>query len=73
MLARRGISWESEEHLAFVDKVFERINHAAIEASTELSREKGCYEYSSRAATGRRELILKSAGYDTPEWKELGR
>ena len=70
MLARRGISWESEEHLAFVDKVFERINHAAIEASTELSREKGCYDFfeGSDWQTG---AYFKKRGYDTPEWKEL--
>ena len=29
-LAVRGIRWESEEHLSFMDKVFERINYAAI-------------------------------------------
>ena len=70
MLARRGISWESEEHLAFVDKVFERINHAAIAASTELSREKGCYDFfeGSDWQTG---AYFKKRGYDTPEWKEL--
>ena len=27
-LAIRGIRWESDEHLAFMDKVFERINYA---------------------------------------------
>ena len=32
--------WESEEHLAFVDDVFERINHAAIEASSDMPQKK---------------------------------
>ena len=36
-----GIRWESEEHLNFMDKVFERINYAAIAASSELAKEKG--------------------------------
>ena len=44
MLARRGISWESEEHLAFVDGVFERINYHAISASERLAEERGAYE-----------------------------
>ena len=30
MLAKNKIKWQSEEHLAFVDKLFEQINYAAI-------------------------------------------
>lgn len=44
MLARRGISWESEEHLAFADEVFERINYHAIAASERLAEERGATE-----------------------------
>lgn len=44
MLATRHIAWESDEHLAFADKVFERINHAAITASCDTAAEKGQYE-----------------------------
>ncbi len=43
MLARRGISWESEDHLAFADEVFERINYHAIRASVRLAEERGAY------------------------------
>ena len=43
MLARRGISWESEDHLAFADEVFERINYHAIRASERLAQERGAY------------------------------
>lgn len=43
MLAQRGIVWESEEHLAFADEVFERINRCAVEASADLAAEKGAY------------------------------
>lgn len=43
MLARRGISWESEDHLAFADEVFERINYHAIRASARLAEERGAY------------------------------
>ena len=41
MLAKRGIAWESEEHLAFADEVFERINYHAIAASECLAEERG--------------------------------
>lgn len=43
MLARRGISWESEDHLAFADEAFERINYHAIRASERLAEERGAY------------------------------
>ena len=45
MLAKAGIMWESEEHLKFADKVFETINYAAIEASCDLAKEKGSYQF----------------------------
>ena len=45
MLAKNEILWESEEHLAFADRVFAEIHYAAVEASAELAREKGRYTY----------------------------
>lgn len=45
MLANHSIRWESEEHLEFVDEVFERINRCAVEASADLAAEKGSYEH----------------------------
>lgn len=44
MLAKRGIPWESQEHLDFVGPVFERINYYAVKASNALAKEKGRYE-----------------------------
>ncbi|WP_099204629.1 ribonucleoside-diphosphate reductase subunit alpha [Scatolibacter rhodanostii] len=44
MLAKHKISWEREEHLAFADKIFERINYAAIAASCHNAEEKGAYD-----------------------------
>ncbi|QWT17713.1 ribonucleoside-diphosphate reductase subunit alpha [Collinsella sp. zg1085] len=69
MLAQRGIAWESEEHLAFVDKVFERINRAAIEASSKLAAEKGSYKLfeGSDWQTG---AYFEKRGYTSPEWQE---
>lgn len=45
MLAKQGISWESEQHLQFVGDVFSKIHYAAIEASREIAKEKGSYTY----------------------------
>lgn len=45
MLAKNEIPWESEEHLAFAERVFAEIHYAAVEASAELAKEKGCYTY----------------------------
>lgn len=69
-LAVRGIKWESEEHLKFVDRVFENINYAAIEASTELAQEKGRYSRfeGSDWQTG---SYFTKRGYDSPQWQEL--
>lgn len=69
-LAIRGIRWESEEHLSFMDKIFERINYAAIEASAELAKEKGRYDYfeGSDWQTG---AYFTKRNYDSPTWKAL--
>ena len=69
-LAKRRIKWESEEHLQFMDKVFETINRSAIIASSNLAKEKGSYQYfeGSDWQTG---LYFDKRGYDSDEWKEV--
>ena len=69
-LALRGIRWESDEHLAFADKVFELINYAAVEASADLAKEKGTYTYfeGSDWQTG---AYFEKRNYDSPQWKAL--
>lgn len=70
MLARNGISWESEEHLELADKVFERINYAAVSASCENAREKGRYEFfeGSDWETG---AYFEKRGYESGDWVKL--
>ncbi|MDY4535250.1 MAG: ribonucleoside-diphosphate reductase subunit alpha [Tractidigestivibacter sp.] len=70
MLAKRGIMWESEEHLRFADDVFERINRHAIEASCALAEERGAYEKfeGSDWQTG---AYFEKRGYTSPEWRAL--
>ncbi|WP_312443254.1 ribonucleoside-diphosphate reductase subunit alpha [Lacrimispora sp.] len=70
MLAKNGISWESEEHLKFADRVFEAINYAAIEASCDFAGEKGKYDLyeGSEWQTG---AYFNKRGYCSEKWKLL--
>ena len=70
MLAKHKIRWETEEHLKFADKVFEQINYAAIEASTELAEEKGCYARfeGSDWQTG---AYFDKRNYSSERWQKL--
>lgn len=43
LLAKKKIYWESEEHVNYVDSLFENINYYAIETSNKLAIEKGKY------------------------------
>lgn len=42
-LVKNNIQWESEEHLEFAEKLFERIAYYAIKGSMELAKERGAY------------------------------
>lgn len=70
MLAKNRIKWESEEHLAFADKVFEDIGYAAVKASNELAKERGSYslfegsEWQDGKYFDRRE-------YNSERWQKL--
>lgn len=43
LLALEKIRWESEEAVAYNDRLYEEINFLAIQASMELAKEKGAY------------------------------
>ncbi len=70
MLAKNKLLWESEEHLNFVDELFERINFYAIRASKNIAAEKGHYEYfpGSEWQTGD---YFEKRGYQSESWKQL--
>ena len=70
MLAKRRIKWESREHLLFVDRLFERISQAAIEASADLGKEKGSYPLfeGSGWQTG---TYFSRRGYTGNRWKQI--
>lgn len=69
-LAIRGIKWESEAHLSFVDEVFERINRAAIEASSDIAKEKGSY-LGFEGSDWQNGAYFEKRGYISDEWKRI--
>ncbi len=69
-LATHGIRWESEEHLHFMDKVFETINYAAIKASCQLAKEKGSYRF-FEGSDWQNGTYFSKREYTSTEWKEL--
>lgn len=72
MLAKRNIKWESEEHLKFVDEVFERINFAAIKADNTLAIERGAYKLFD-GSDWQNGDYFKKRGYTSEKWKDLQR
>ena len=70
MLAKNGIKWESEEHIAFADRVFEDINYAAVEASCDLAAEKGSYLYFEGSDWQNGDYFEKR-GYTSERWTKL--
>ncbi|MCM3411357.1 ribonucleoside-diphosphate reductase subunit alpha [Metabacillus litoralis] len=43
LLALKQLKWENEEAVSYADKLYERISYLTIQASMELSKEKGAY------------------------------
>lgn len=70
MLAKHKIQWESEDHLAFAEKVFSDIHYAALEASSRIAQEKGSYPYyqGSDWQTG---AYFSKRNLVNGRWKEL--
>jgi ribonucleoside-diphosphate reductase, alpha subunit len=69
-LAKRHINWEKDAHLKFADKLFERINYAAIRTSCKLAAERGSYAHfeGSDWQTG---AYFEKRSYKTKAWKNL--
>lgn len=70
MLAKNKVKWQSEEHLEFVDRLFEEISYAAVEASSDYAAEKGSYSYfeGSDWDTG---AYFEKRGYNSERWNTL--
>lgn len=70
LLAKEKILWESEDHLNYVDKLFENINYFAIKASNELAKEKGKYSLFEGSEWDNGNYFL-TRGYTSTKWIEL--
>lgn len=70
LLAKHGIRWESNQHLEFIDKVFEKINYYAIEASQNLAKEKGSYDL-FRGSDWENGDYFTIRRYTSPRWRDL--
>lgn len=70
LLALEGIHWETEEAVAFADKLYEEIAYYTILSSMELAKEKGAYrEFAgSEWETGE---YFDRKGYTSVRWNEL--
>lgn len=70
MLANHHVFWESDEHIALADRVFEDINYYAIRSSMETAKEKGAYEYfpGSLWETGE---YFAERNYTSERWQDL--
>lgn len=69
-LVRHGIAFESEEHLQAVDRLYERINYHALQASCALAREKGRYRFFSGSDYDNGDYF-RLRGYESEEWQQL--
>lgn len=69
-LVNNEITWESEEHLAEADRLFEEIAYQSILSSMELAKEKGAYPAfeGSEWQTGK---YFERRGYQSDRWKNL--
>ena len=70
MLVKQGLTFESEEHLAFVDQLFETINYEAIQASCALAKEKGSYAY-FEGSDWQNKAYFTKRGYTQKHWQAL--
>ena len=70
MLCNAGIAWESEEHLTFVDNIFEKINYYAVQASHDLAKQRGSYScfMGSDWQTG---AYFTKRKYTSERWQKL--
>ena len=70
MLCKQGIRFESEEHLHFVDELFEKINYHAISASHALAKEKGRYAQ-FEGSDWQSGAYFTKRGYHSEAWNQL--
>ncbi|MGP1410305.1 MAG: ribonucleoside-diphosphate reductase subunit alpha [Peptoanaerobacter stomatis] len=69
-LVKNDISFQSDEHLKFVDELYENINYFAIKASNELAMEKGKYSF-FEGSDWQNGKYFEKRNYNSTRWLEL--
>lgn len=69
-LVQRGIKWETDEHLDYMDDLYEEINYQTIKASMELAKEREAYPMfkGSEWETGK---YFERRDYNSDKWNDL--
>lgn len=70
LLANKKISWESEDHLNYIDKLFENINYYAIKSSNNLAKERGAYQ-NFKGSEWDNGNYFRSRNYNSFRWYDL--
>lgn len=70
MLVKQGLKFESEEHLQFVDELYETIAYESIHASMLLAKEKGTYDYFTGSDWDNGDYFTKRS-YTGEKWQTL--
>ena len=71
-LVQRGIMFSSDEHLEFMDKVYEDINYYAIKTSNAIAKEKGSYAFFEGSDWENGDYFT-SRNYKSDRWQELSK
>ena len=72
LLTKEGIRFESDEHLSYMDQLFEKINYYTLKASNLLAKEKGTYASFKGSDFETGDYFLKRR-YHSEMWTDLKR
>lgn len=70
MLVKQNLRFESQEHLDFVDTLFEKINYYTIQASSDLAKEKGSYSL-FKGSDWESGAYFNKRDYNSDAWSQL--
>lgn len=69
-LVKKNIMFSSQDHLEYMDKVYEDINYYAVKASANIAAEKGSYKFfeGSEWQDGK---YFERRDYNSPRWEQV--
>lgn len=72
MLVNNKINWNADAHKEFADKIYEKINYFAINASVKIAKEKGKYD-AFEGSDWQNGDYFKLRGYSSDKWSKLSK